>query len=491
MALIGIFEILLATLCYVAGCWLRNRRKLIRSWPLIGTLPSLLRNINRLPDWMIELAGRKGGTTIYKGSFTGLYVICTTDPENIKHIMSTNFSNYPKGSEYKEIYSDVLGDGIFNSDSELWRNQRKNAVSLINHEKFRKFLFRTANVKVEKGLFPVLELICSENKEIDLQDLVHRFTADITFTLVTGYDQETLSTGLLGDKLGTALEYIEEALFYRHIQPKMLWKFQNWLGFGTERKVKDALKMVDDVTAKYISMRRQGIVEEGGGVNLLTPYVNEKSDKFLRDTIYNFMVAGRENSLSWFFWLLSKNPRVEAKIREELSSIVPESERGEKKIQLLELEKVNKLLYLHAALCETLRIYPPVTYEYKAPLQNDILPSGHYVDPKMKILLSSYLMGRLKSLWGEDCFEFKPERWISEQGRIIHQSPYKFLAFNAGPRTCVGKDIAFVQMKAMAAFLLHNYNIEVVEEHAVVPKYTSIILHMKYGLKVRISRRWA
>ncbi|XP_012075240.1 alkane hydroxylase MAH1 isoform X2 [Jatropha curcas] len=273
MALVGIFGIILATLCLVVARrrLSRNRRKVIRSWPLIGMLPSLLSNMNRLADWMIEVAGRRGGTLVFKGPwFTGLYAICTTDPENIKHIMSTNFCNYPKGSEFKEMYSDILGDGIFNSDSDLWKNQRKSAVSLINHERFQRFLFHTAHVKVEKGLFPVLEHICTENKEIDLQDLVHRFTADVTFILVTGLDRETLSIGSLDDKLGFALDCMEEALFYRHFQSKMLWKFQNWLGIGTERKVKAALKTVDEITTKYISMRRQGRVGEGVGVDLLS-----------------------------------------------------------------------------------------------------------------------------------------------------------------------------------------------------------------------------
>ncbi|KAF5752788.1 cytochrome P450 family protein [Tripterygium wilfordii] len=98
-------------------------------------------------------------------------------------------------------------------------------------------------------------------------------------------------------------------------------------------------------------------------------------------------------------------------------------------------------------------------------------------------------MGRMSSIWGEDCLDFKPERWILERGGVKHEPSYKFMAFNAGPRTCLGKEVAFTQMKLVAAAMVYNYDIEVVEAHTVTPA-TSIILHMKQGLKVKVSKRW-
>lgn len=84
--------------------------------------------------------------------------------------------------------------------------------------------------------------------------------------------------------------------------------------------------------------------------------------------------------------------------------------------------------------------------------------------------------------------EFKPERWISDGGSIRHEPSYKFLAFNAGPRTCLGKEVAFTQMKTVAAALIGNYRVRVVDDHRVRPNY-SIILYMRDGLKVRVENR--
>ncbi|KAJ6990767.1 hypothetical protein NC653_019117 [Populus alba x Populus x berolinensis] len=141
----------------------------------------------------------------------------------------------------------------------------------------------------------------------------------------------------------------------------------------------------------------------------------------MRDTVVNFLIAGRENCLAWFFWLVFKNPRVEARIREELQSIIPDKEAKDQ-WRLFHTEELKNLVYLQAALFETLRLYPAVP---------DILPSGHHVNPKMNIMFLPYAMGRMTSIWGEDRLEFKPERFISERGGMKHVPTNKFIAFNS------------------------------------------------------------
>ncbi|KHG15665.1 Cytochrome P450 protein [Gossypium arboreum] len=118
-----------------------------------------------------------------------------------------------------------------------------------------------------------------------------------------------------------------------------------------------------------------------------------------------------------------------------------------------------------------------------------MLPSGHPVHPKAKILFSVYSTGRMKSTWGEDFYEFKPERWIDERGKIKHEPSYKFLSFGAGSRICLGKETSFSQMKAVASALIYNYRIHVMEKSPVVPA-VSIILHTENELMTRITKRW-
>ncbi|XLR13638.1 hypothetical protein HN51_034540 [Arachis hypogaea] len=217
----------------------------------------------------------------------------------------------------------------------------------------------------------------------------------------------------------------------------------------------------------------------------------EKIDrKLLRDNAISLLLAGRDtisSGLSWFFWLVSTHPFVEAKILEEIRANFITNE--ENWLITSRLENLNKLVYLHGALCEALRLFPPVPFEHKSAVKSDILPSGHRVNANTMGIYSLYSMGRMEQIWGEDCLEFKPERWISEKGSIIHIPSYKFIAFNAGPRSCLGKNITFIQMKIVAIALLCNFQFEVVEGHNNVYPCVSIILHMKHGLKVKVTKR--
>jgi len=68
-------------------------------------------------------------------------------------------------------------------------------------------------------------------------------------------------------------------------------------------------------------------------------------------------------------------------------------------------------------------------------------------------------------------------------------SLFKFLAFHAGPRMCLGKEMANIQMKSIAACVLKKFAVEV-EEKDQHPKHTlSLTLRMKGGLAVRVKKR--
>jgi len=95
----------------------------------------------------------------------------------------------------------------------------------------------------------------------------------------------------------------------------------------------------------------------------------------------------------------------------------------------------------------------------------------------------------MKSTWGEDCLEFKPERWISpDDGKFVNHDQYRFVAFNAGPRICLGKDLAYLQMKTIAAAVLLRHRLTVAPGHKVEQKM-SLTLFMKNGLLVNVHKR--
>ncbi|KAJ0112047.1 hypothetical protein Patl1_02840 [Pistacia atlantica] len=119
-------------------------------------------------------------------------------------------------------------------------------------------------------------------------------------------------------------------------------------------------------------------------------------------------------------------------------------ENGKEERLIGSAEELNKFVYLHAPFCETSRLYdPPVPINHKMAAKADVLPGGHFVKRNGRILLSFYTMARMEEIWGKDCLEFKPERWISKGECIIHVPSFKFVAFHAGPRNCLGEGSEF------------------------------------------------
>ncbi|KAL0398992.1 UNVERIFIED_CONTAM: Alkane hydroxylase MAH1 [Sesamum radiatum] len=96
-------------------------------------LPAVLQNLNRVHDYATEVLIECRRTYMFKGPwFSNTDMLFTCDPANIHHVFSKNFSNYPKGPEFRKFF-EVLGDGIFNADFELWEIHRRTTLSLLPH----------------------------------------------------------------------------------------------------------------------------------------------------------------------------------------------------------------------------------------------------------------------------------------------------------------------------------------------------------------------
>nr|QWK52377.1 cytochrome P450 96A8-5 [Isatis tinctoria] len=498
MASIGLYEPFIAFFCFLIFCFLCNKKpfsylliqKAFKSypwnWPVLRMLPGVLVRLHRIYDYSVEVLEKSNLTFQFKGPwFAGMDILATADPANIHYIMSSNFSNFVKGSEFQEIF-EAFGDGIINSDSELWRNLRKASQVIFSHRRYQNFSTSTTRSKLKDGLLPLLSHFADDEMVVDLQDVFQRFMFDTTFIFITGSDPKSLSTEMPEVEFAKALDDVGEAIVYRHITPRFLWKLQKWIGIGTEKKMMEADATLDRVCAKYISAKREEIRSQrithsssGESEDLLTSHIkldatkyellNPEDDKFLRDFTVGFMAAGRDSTastLTWFFWILSENPNVLSKILQEINTNLPRTGSDQDMSPYL-----NKLVYLHGALSESMRLYPPIPFERKSPIKPDVLPSGHKVKSNVNIMIFIYAMGRMKAT-----------------GELRHEPSYKFLSFNAGPRTCLGKNLAMNLMKTVIVELLQNFEIKVVNGQKIEPK-PGLILHMKHGLKVTVTKK--
>ncbi|CAJ2673972.1 unnamed protein product [Trifolium pratense] len=480
--------------------WKHTKNALLPNWPIIGMLPSILHNQSNIHDYAAWILKHHGGTFQFKGPwFTNIAnFILTSDPMNVHHITSKNFTNYGKGSDFHEIF-ELLGLGIFNLDSDEWKHERTLLHSLLKNKNFEIFLQQIIQNKLENCLLPFLDQASKGVQVLDLQDILERFTFDTACTSLFGFDPNCLPYNfneLSEIAYVKAISVLEDMILFRHYIPKCIWKLQKWLNIGQEKKGKVAQETLHQFLYKCINYYKGNEDVDESHSCLLKELMKEglekgeKFDRYIRDTAVNLLIAGNgtiSSGLSWFFWLVSIHPIVEAKIIQEIRDNC--LTQGENLITNFSVEVLDKLVYLHGAISEALRLFPPLAFQHKCAIKSDKLPSGDHVKPNTKLIYSLYAMGRTEQIWGEDCLEFKPERWISDRGQIKHVPSYKFIAFNAGPRSCLGKDISFVEIKMVAISILWKFRIHVVEGHSIAPK-VSIALRMKDGLKIKVNKRY-
>ncbi|CBI21518.3 unnamed protein product, partial [Vitis vinifera] len=133
MALLGYPEILLAVIFFIILGRFWNINDLPWNWPLLGMFPSVFLHLHRIHDRVTDILEKSGCTFLVKGPwFCNMDLLVTTDPANVHYIMSSHFSNFPKGSE-------------------------------------------------KLGLLPILDYLSEqEDRAMDLQDVFQRLTFDTT-----------------------------------------------------------------------------------------------------------------------------------------------------------------------------------------------------------------------------------------------------------------------------------------------------------------------
>jgi cytochrome P450 len=472
------------------------------NWPIVGVLPSLLANLHNLHDYLTAVLAGSGHNFRANGPpGTGMRFFVTCDPENVRHIFTTNYANFPKGAEFAMIF-DIMGGSFFTIDGEPCRRQRAKIQSVLTNPRLLARMTACCRDKVENGLLPVFTRMASTGTPFDVQDLITRFVFDLTATPVFGVDPGLLSSDMPPMDRAVAMDTVMEVALFRHTVPASWWKLMRRLNIGPERKLAAAHTVLRGFITEMMERRKKnegvGNDEAPSSVDILSSYIDDpdyQDDELLRATLINYMIAGRDTigtTLPWVLYNLAQNPRVVSIIRSELSPIAarkPAAATGAGDMVVFESEETKSLVYMKAALYESLRLYPPGPIERKTVVADDVMPSGHEVHAGDTLFVSLHSMGRMEGVWGKDCLEYNPDRWLSDDGQKMRYVPsHKFLAFNSGPRMCLGKDIALMQMKTVVAAVVWNFDVEVVQGQSIEPKL-SCILQMKNGLTIKLKKR--
>ncbi|KAJ1274279.1 hypothetical protein BS78_05G050500 [Paspalum vaginatum] len=471
---------------------------LVRRWPWCSChvcraylTGSWARDFANLGDWYAHLL-RDSPTATVHVHVLGCTV--TANPANVEYMLRTNFDNFPKGAAFAALLGDLLGRGIFNVDGGAWRHQRKMASLELGSVAVRSYAYKIIAQEVEACLLPVLADAAGTGAVIDLQDVFRRFAFDTICKISFGLDPGCLDRDMPMSELADAFDTATRLCAMRGAAASpLLWRAKRLLNVGSERQLRKAIKLVDELAAAMIRERRK--LGVAGSHDLLSRFMASSAennaadddDTYLRDIVVSFLLAGRDtvsSALTTLFMLLSKNPAVAAAMRAEAAG------GGDDPVTY---DRLKGLHYTHAALYENMRLFPPVQFDSKFCAGDDVLPDGTYVAGGTRVTYHPYAMGRMPRIWGADHDAFRPDRWLTGPGgAFAPESLYRYPVFQAGLRVCLGKELAVTEMKAVAVAVVRAFDVEVVGEGgsaACAPKFVpGLTASISGGLPVRIRR---
>ncbi|KAI9309677.1 cytochrome P450 [Cunninghamella echinulata] len=448
---------------------------------LVGTTPSIIKNKHKLQELILENLEKIDGMTMLCHGLLMHKSILTVDPRNIEHFLKNNFENYVKGPLLNEASSDLLGHGIFNANGEVWRYQRKTASQIFNVKNFRDHFTQIFVEHINYMVVNIFDIAMKNGTSVDFHDIMFKFTLDSFVKLGFGVDLHALSTkGKV--PFASSFDIVQQNAYIRFTNPYHKWteKFTDFL-FPWNVTIGQHINIIDGFAYEVIKKRRQEIQQGEQFNDLLSRFMeteNEKgellNDTELRDVVLNMVIAGRDTTaqaLSWTFYSLMEQPRVEEKLLKEINEYIPD---GLEKDPAALYEAIKNMKYAHAVFYEVLRLYPSVPNNQKYALNDDIWPDGTHIKKGDYVLWSTWAMGRSFKIWGPDAKQFRPERWLNKDGEL-----------NREPQ---GQNLATLEALVTITSLLKRYRFSLMPNQLITYQI-SLTLPMKHGLKVFVHQR--
>ena len=196
-----------------------------------------------------------------------------------------------------------------------------------------------------------------------------------------------------------------------------------------------------------------------------------KGEKLGRDELtaeaLTQLIAGSDttsNTSCAILFYIVRTPGVLEKLRAELDEVIP--------LGVPRYAEVKDLPYLNNVIQESLRIHstsslglprltPMASPENPDPKPVEIL--GYKFPPGTTLSVPAYTIHHSKQVWGPDADSFVPERWNKD--RLTEAQKNAFIPFSYGPRACVGRNVAEMELAVIVASVVRNFEFR--DEHGV------------------------
>ncbi|KAK5991185.1 Cytochrome P450 monooxygenase pspC [Cladobotryum mycophilum] len=402
----------------------------------------------------------KYGKTHWENA-TGNWYLLTTEAENAKAILSSQFENFSILSTRQKTTDLILGPkSIFSANGAEWQHSR----AIIRPSFVRNQL---ADLEcTDRHVDNFLAKIPMDGSSFDIDKLLYWFTMDVSTDFMFGHCTNLLTTP--DQQSLDFLEAFDSASFNATTRGRLGWITLFIPDSKFNAEIKTCHRFVEHHVSKALAKSGE---KERPYVFLDEIIKSGASQKEISDQILSMILGGRDTSastLSTLFYTLARRPDVVKKIRAEVSRL--DGRRPS-------WEDLKDLKYLNMTVKETLRVWGPVSTNMRTANKDTVLPRGGGQDGKgpmfvpkgTDIRYSLHGIHHNKEFYGEDADEFRPERWEENL-----RPSWDYIPFSGGPRICIGQQFALTQMMYLLARVFQQFgNVEARSDKPMRHKVTT------------------
>ena len=399
-------------------------------------------DFQRCPSDFVLQGHERYGDVFKTRVLTG-YSYFIRDPEVVNAINVTHAKHIYKPKVVKQMWKPFLGNGLVPNDGESWKRQHKLIMPAFH--KMRVDAYAPTMAEYTRDMVRAWKEGEQRDVRKEMVGLTLRVVAKTLFDTDVAGDSDTINQAMVD---------ISEALI-DHAQTPI--PTPRWWPSERNRRMVRALDAMDEVIARLVAARRKDGEDRGDLMSHIVFATDEQggmSEKQMRDELMTLIFAGHEttaHTLTWAWYLLAKNRDKLAVAQREIDQTI-----GRRPIRE---DDLRKLPYLQMCLKESLRRLPAV-WIFGREAQID-LRLGDYFFPKGAILAISPLALGRNAKYFEEPMAYRPERWTREFERSLPRGAY--VPFAAGPRVCLGKQFAMMEMRIVLGTLIQNVDINILE----------------------------
>jgi cytochrome P450 len=422
--------------------------------PVFGNIGRLdaMRFHSTLEQWAREYG------PIYKLRLMNQIFVATARREDISYILHERPGLWRRVERASTILQEVGVRGLFTSEGEDWRRQRKLVMHALTPEVIHRF-YPTLVAMTERLQRRWTAAVDASRQPAMLRDL-KAYALDVTVGLAMGEDLNSLENE--SNPLQRDIEFLFNRVARRLTSPIEYWRS---FKLPVDRKTDAAVARVQAAAESFVRRARMRLDASPGlrekPSNMLEAMVAERdlpdsgmTDEDLVGNAVVMVFAGEDttsNTIAWLLHLLCGAPPALARLTTETDTVLGPD------IVLRDHGQLDQLPWLDLCTRESMRLKPVAPMLGFEPIQDLVLgdvylPAGIVVFPLMRYAFT--LDTKL-----ERPSEFLPERWLAAQGEALDDPARKLLPFGAGPRFCPGRYLAMTEIRLVVSMLARSFSL--------------------------------